>query len=224
VVLAQQVASVSDVVAKLAAERHNHQVRDDSGDPSGTTAAHPCRNAPPPSNRSAIGRNKPDKEVQFNCSTLPKLLFPKFTGDNPRIWIDKCVNHFTIFHIPQWLWTTAASLHMEENSTNWLQVYKMQHVLADWNTFVAAVERKFGAFDYRKAIQELLYVKQEGSVEDYTRDFAAIQYQVSIFNAGFNEIFFTSHFINGLKEEIKVVVQPQLPDTVDKAALLARIQ
>jgi hypothetical protein len=69
-----------------------------------------------------------------------------------------------------------------------------------------------------------LSVKQEGSVEDYTRDFEAIQYQVSIFNAGFDEMFFTSHFVNGLKEEIKVVVQPQLPDIVDKGALLARIQ
>jgi hypothetical protein len=45
-----------------------------------------------------------------------------------------------------------------------------------------------------------------------------------MFNAGFDEMFFTSHFINGLKEEIKVVVQPQLLDTVDRVAILARIQ
>jgi hypothetical protein len=31
------------------------------------------------------------------------------------------------------------------------------------------------------------------------------------------------HFINGLKQEIKHVVQAQLPDTVDRVALLARI-
>jgi hypothetical protein len=45
-----------------------------------------------------------------------------------------------------------------------------------------------------------------------------------MFNPRFDELFFTSHFINGLKEEIKHVVQSQLPDTVDRAALLARIQ
>jgi hypothetical protein len=50
------------------------------------------------------------------------------------------------------MWTTAASLHMEENAAKWLQVCKMQHGLTDWNTFVAAVQRKFGAFDYRKVI------------------------------------------------------------------------
>jgi hypothetical protein len=64
-------------------------------------------------------------------------------------------------------------------------------------------------------------VKQEGLVKDYTQEFQAIQFQVSMFNARFDELFFTSHFINGLKEVIKLVVQPQLPDSVDKVAQLA---
>jgi hypothetical protein len=72
------------------------------------------------------------------------------------------------------MWTTAASLHMEDNAAKWLQVYKMHHCLTNWHTFVLAVEQKFGAFDYHKAIHELLSVKQEGFVEDYTKDFEAI--------------------------------------------------
>jgi hypothetical protein len=62
------------------------------------------------------------------------------------------------------------------------------------------------------------------SVEKYIKEFQGVQFQVSMFNPGFDELFFTSHFINGLKEEIKHVVQAQLPDTMDRAALLARIQ
>jgi hypothetical protein len=62
------------------------------------------------------------------------------------------------------------------------------------------------------------------SVEKYIKEFHGVQFQVSMFNPGFDELFFTSHFINGLKEEIKHVVQAQLPDTMDRAALLARIQ
>jgi hypothetical protein len=47
--------------------------------------------------------------------------------------------------------TTTASLHMDDNATKWLQVYKLKVGLGDWNIFVRAVEEKFGAYDYRKA-------------------------------------------------------------------------
>jgi hypothetical protein len=47
---------------------------------------------------------------------------------------------------------------------------------------------------------------------------------VSMFNPGFDDMFVTSQFVSGLKEEIKGAVQAQLPDSVDKASMLARIQ
>jgi hypothetical protein len=68
-----------------------------------------------------------------------------------------------------------------------------------------------------------LQVRQEDLVE-YVNAFQAIQFQVAIFNHGFDEMFFTTHFLNGIKEEIRPVVQTHLPDSVDKVALLARIQ
>jgi hypothetical protein len=52
----------------------------------------------------------------------------------------------------------------------------------------------------------------------------AIQYQVSMFNTGFDDLFFTSHFVNGLKDEMRGVVQAHLPNFVDRASMLARIQ
>jgi hypothetical protein len=69
------------------------------------------------------------------------------------------------------MWTTAASLHMEDNTVKWLQVYKLKFGLDSWSEFVAAIETKFGALDYRRAIQDLLVVRQEGTVEEYTRNF-----------------------------------------------------
>jgi hypothetical protein len=89
---------------------------------------------------------------------------------------------------------------------------------------VTAVQEKFSVYDYRQAIQDLLALKQEGTVEDYTKDFEAVQFQVSMFNAGLDDLFFTSHFINGLQDDIKAVVQSQLPNYVNIASLLAQIQ
>jgi hypothetical protein len=44
-----------------------------------------------------------------------------------------------------------------------------------------------------------------------------------MFNTGYDDLFFTSHFVNGLKDEIRGAIQSQLPDTVDKAGILTRI-
>jgi hypothetical protein len=155
---------------------------------------------------------------------LPKLSFLKFSGENLKIWINKCGDYFCIFNVPECMWTTATSLHMEENMAKWLQVYKMKRGLGDWATFVEAVENKFGVYDYRTAVQDLLGMKHVGMVEDYTKEFEALQFQVSIFNPGFDDLFFTSQFVSGLKEEIRGVVQAQPPDSVDKVSMLAKIQ
>jgi hypothetical protein len=60
---------------------------------------------------------------------LPKLSFSKFNGEHPKIFIIKCGDYFHIFNVPGCMWIMAASLHMEENTTKWLQVYKMKHGL-----------------------------------------------------------------------------------------------
>jgi hypothetical protein len=51
-----------------------------------------------------------------------------------------------------------------------------------------------------------------------------MQFQVAMYNPGFDEMFFTAHFVNGFREQIKFVVQTHLIDSVDRAALLAKIQ
>jgi hypothetical protein len=58
----------------------------------------------------------------------------------------------SIYNIPDCMWTTAASLHMDDNAAKWWQVYKLKVGLGDWDTFVRAVEEKFGAYDYRKVV------------------------------------------------------------------------
>lgn len=45
-------------------------------------------------------------------------------------------------------------------------MYKQQHGLGDWDSFMEAVELRFGAYDYRKHLLALLAVKQEGSMEE----------------------------------------------------------
>jgi len=119
---------------------------------------------------------------------------------------------------------TFASLHMDDNAGKWLQLFKRKHGLTDWTSFISAVEEKFGAADYRDAMGELLELTQTTTVEQYAADFENLQYEICMHNEGFDDLFFVSQFVRGLRYDIGAVVQSQLPQTVDRAILLAKVQ
>ena len=65
---------------------------------------------------------------------------------------------------------------------------------------------------------------QTSTVEQYAVAFENLQYELCMHNDGFGELFFVSQFVKGLRYDIGAVVQSQLPQTVDRAILLAKVQ
>lgn len=55
-------------------------------------------------------------------------------------------------------------------------------------------------------------------------EFEQLRYAAAMPNPGLDEILFVTMFLKGLKTEIQNPVQSQLPATVDRAALLAKLQ
>lgn len=157
-------------------------------------------------------------------SFVPKLTCPRFDGKHPGIWKAKCEDYFHLLSVPDSMWTTVASLHMDDNAEKWLQLYKLKHGLGSWEQFMTAVQNKFGAYDYKHAIESLLELQQTGTVEDYASEFEALQYQISLSDQGIGDTFFVSQFVKGLKNEIRYPVQGQLPDCMERAIILAKIQ
>jgi len=43
-------------------------------------------------------------------------------------------------------------------------------------------------------------------------------------SGNFDELFFATTYVTGLKEDIKAIVEPQVPTTVERAAIIAKIQ
>lgn len=134
------------------------------------------------------------------------------------------MDYFRICNVPESMWPLVASLHMDGIASSWLQVYKSKGGLGTWEQFMAAVESKFGANDYRATLGELLELRQTRSVEEYIQAFEALQYQLTMHNMGLGDLFFITQFVRGLTPEISAGVQAQVPDTMDRAVLLAKIQ
>jgi hypothetical protein len=97
---------------------------------------------------------------------MMKLNFPKFAGEDSVIWLDKCVDYFTFFKVPESMWVTVASLHMEGNAGWRLQVYKLKKNLGTWTHFGQAVKSKFVVDEYPKALRALMNLRQKEGVDE----------------------------------------------------------
>jgi hypothetical protein len=155
---------------------------------------------------------------------IPKMLFPKFYGEYPRIWKDHCMDYFIMFNVQPSLWLTAATMHLEGNAAHWYQAYKLRNSVTSRNMFISAVEAKFGSHDHMKFMQDLLALKQKGMVEEYCNQFQDLMYKIAGQNPYYDETLFVAQFLKGLKYEIRIAVASQVPETVDRAMLLARVQ
>ncbi|WVZ49036.1 hypothetical protein U9M48_000418 [Paspalum notatum var. saurae] len=156
--------------------------------------------------------------------TSSVMQFPMFDGQHPQIWLDKCHDYFAIFEIPERLWVTTATMHFEGNAAKWLQAYKQSHKLNSWSSFGADVKEKFGADDYRTVVTDLLALRQTGTVQEYTALFESLQFDIRMHNSQYDDLFFVSQYISGLNDDIRGTVESQVPPTVDRAAVIAKIQ
>jgi hypothetical protein len=150
--------------------------------------------------------------------------FHDFYGDDPKVWLDNCKDFFDMYNIPEGMWVTAAKVHLKGNAGKWYQAFKQNNSFKSWTHFCYEVEKQFGSEDYNAYMDQLLDLRQTATVEEYTTQFQSFQYGVSIHHVGFDEMFFTKQYIRGLKDDIRVMVESQMPPSVIKAAALAKIQ
>lgn len=219
-ILAQKVDSTAQAVAQILGDHYTAHERDPGRPPSPVPPRQLFGEAS--SSRTA---GRPHAESHgMHRHFLPKMPFPQFIGEQPKIWKDKCLDYFRIFDVPDHMWVAMASMNFDKNAAKWLQVYKAQFGLGTWDSFSKAVEDQFGYCDYREALTQLLELKQTGTMEEFVTEFESLQYQISMHNHGYDEEFFVSQFLKGLKHDISSAVQIQVPDKMTKAVMLAKIQ
>jgi hypothetical protein len=129
------------------------------------------------------------KKDQLPHYTLPKMPFPTFSCDHPKIWINKCNNYFTMYCIPESLWVTTATMYLQDNAAMWWEAYKLNTPTVNWQTFCQDIQFKFGNDDYRTALADLIALRQTRTVEDYTAQFHALQYKITMHSAKHDELY-----------------------------------
>jgi hypothetical protein len=100
-------------------------------------------------------------------SKLPKLNFPVFDGDSPKLWISRCEDYFELYDVSVEDWIKVSSMHFIDPAAKWLQSVAKRVKSCSWFEFCKLVLDRFGRDHHELLVRQLLHVKQIGSVVDY---------------------------------------------------------
>lgn len=129
-----------------------------------------------------------------------------------------------MYEVPYDTWAAFATLHFTGVAALWLQTYEELHCVDSWAELCVAVHSKFGRNKYQEHLEELESCEQNGSVDEYYTRFDELMHRVLVYNKGYDETYFVTKFVGGLKTEIKFAIKLHKPRTVDAALSLAKTQ
>jgi len=150
--------------------------------------------------------------------------FPKFDGTNPRLWRDNCEMFFEVYTVDQSLKTRFAALNFKGAAASWLQTVQRKGRIMDWDLLCEYVMAKFDGDQYQILLSQFEQLRQSGSVADYQMEFEQLAHGLLLYNNNYDDIYFVTRFVSGLKEDIRRVIVLHRPKNVDTASALALIQ
>lgn len=66
---------------------------------------------------------------------LPKLTFPSFDGDNPKLWLSRSEIYFDMYHVHPAMWIRVATMHFSSAAARWLQSIEPKLKQMSWFEF-----------------------------------------------------------------------------------------
>ncbi|XP_062198590.1 uncharacterized protein LOC133901296 [Phragmites australis] len=155
---------------------------------------------------------------------LPKMNFPEFDGENPKLWQSRCENYFDMFGVDPSMWIKVASMHLKGVAARWLQSVERRVRTATWSQFCEMVHMRFGRDQHELLLRQLFQIRQTHTVQEYIDKFVALVDQLAAYDSIPDPLYYTTRFVDGLKDEIKSIVMVQRPIDLDTACTLAALQ
>jgi hypothetical protein len=105
---------------------------------------------------------------------LPKLNFPVFDGDNPKLWISHSEDYFDLFDLDPTRWVKIACMHLRAAASRWLPSVEKKLKSCSWSEFKQLVMDRFGREQHKLLVRQFLNIKQSGSLSDYIDRFSEL--------------------------------------------------
>jgi hypothetical protein len=155
---------------------------------------------------------------------VPKLNFPRFDGENPRLWISHCESYFEMCPLELDRWIKLATMHFQGASSHWLMSVELKLKTYSWPQFCALLTDRFRKQHHELLIRQLFHIRQQGRVSEYVELFAKLVDQLVAYGHTKDHLYYTMCFIDGLCEDIKPIVLLQCPGDLHISSFLALLQ
>jgi hypothetical protein len=117
-------------------------------------------------------RFSPDSRVLLG--KLPKMKFPTFDGENPKLWQSHCENYFEMYMVESSVWVHNATMHFQGPAVLWLQSINHRVRLPSWKELCSWLHDRFGHDQHDSLIRQLFHIRQVGSVQEYIDKFSEL--------------------------------------------------
>jgi len=149
--------------------------------------------------------------------------FPVFDGDNPKLWINRNEMYFELFPVDPSKWVKVASMNFFSATARWLQSVEGKVKMVSWSELCTMILERFGKDQHALLIRQLFHIRQTGTVSEYVDQFFAIVDSLAAYETGANSLYFTTCFVDGLRDDIKSAIIVQRPSDLDTACVLAKL-
>jgi hypothetical protein len=155
---------------------------------------------------------------------MPKMNFPKFEGDNPKLWKSRCENYFEMYDADASVWVKVTAMHFEGPTARWLQSVEYHIRTATWSELCSWIHERFGCDQHELFLIQLYKIKQVGLVQDYIDKLCELVDQLQAYSPNVDSLLYTTRFIVGLAHNIKYFISIQRPKDLDTDCCLALLQ
>ncbi|KAL5552261.1 hypothetical protein UlMin_002437 [Ulmus minor] len=147
-----------------------------------------------------------------------KLELPLFEGENPHGWIFRAERYFAYRGVKETEKITLATICLEGRVLSWYLWADAKTPFQSWPGFRATLLARFSHLGDEDPIEQLLALRQEGSVADFRDQFEMLAAALP----QLPESVFKSAFMNGLREEIRMELRLLRPGDLEVSMVTAQ--
>lgn len=115
-------------------------------------------------------------------------------------------------------------LNFIDAAAAWLYAYQLRTRVERWDELCLAVCTRFDKDQYQIHMKQLAALKQTSLVAIYLEQYEKLAHNILLYNDSYDDVFMVTHFLGGLKEEIRAPIILHCPQTLDIASSLALLQ
>lgn len=129
-----------------------------------------------------------------------------------------------MYTVPAPVWIRVAKQHLNKAVARWFQSIEPELDFSNWQGFCRLLHDRFDCDKKELLIRQLFHAKQIASVTDYVKQFTELVDQLKAYSQTTDPMFYTMHFVDGLRADIKAIMLVLRPKDLDTTCTIAMLQ